>query len=233
MPTYVYKFLDTGETIEVQQAFTDETLTEAVHPRDRRDDAGQEGLHSPSASRSRATASTRPTAAALEEPAPRSQSESSSAERRRAPTSTSTSASGPTRIAVESDSPRRAPKRPRRARRRRPTPKSTAGRRRRSSATHAEQRLSDAHPDQRRRRRARCRGRDHRRVGLLRYLDDPVEITVTTPYGEAAAPIAVGTIAGRRVAFLAPPRPPPRLRGAPGAVPGQRLGDGVRSACVR
>lgn len=32
MPTYVYKFIDTGETIEVQQSFTDEALTEAVHP---------------------------------------------------------------------------------------------------------------------------------------------------------------------------------------------------------
>jgi len=33
MPTYVYKF-DTGETIEVQQAFTEEALTEAPHPSD-------------------------------------------------------------------------------------------------------------------------------------------------------------------------------------------------------
>ncbi|MBI5087874.1 MAG: FmdB family transcriptional regulator [Actinobacteria bacterium] len=33
MPTYVYKFTDTGETIEVQQAFTDAALTEAVNPR--------------------------------------------------------------------------------------------------------------------------------------------------------------------------------------------------------
>ena len=32
MPTYVYKFVDTGETIEVVQSFTDDTLTEAVHP---------------------------------------------------------------------------------------------------------------------------------------------------------------------------------------------------------
>ena len=32
MPTYVYKFVDTGETIEVQQAFTDDALTEATHP---------------------------------------------------------------------------------------------------------------------------------------------------------------------------------------------------------
>lgn len=32
MPTYVYKFVETGETIEIQQSFTDATLTEAVHP---------------------------------------------------------------------------------------------------------------------------------------------------------------------------------------------------------
>src|SRR3954449_540493 len=32
MPTYVYKFVETGETIEVQQSFTDDALTEAVHP---------------------------------------------------------------------------------------------------------------------------------------------------------------------------------------------------------
>ena len=34
MPTYVYKFIETGETIEVQQAFTDDALTEAQHPVD-------------------------------------------------------------------------------------------------------------------------------------------------------------------------------------------------------
>lgn len=34
MPTYVYKFIDTGETIEIQQAFTDDALTEARHPGD-------------------------------------------------------------------------------------------------------------------------------------------------------------------------------------------------------
>lgn len=32
MPTYVYKFIETGETIEVQQAFTDDALTHAKHP---------------------------------------------------------------------------------------------------------------------------------------------------------------------------------------------------------
>jgi predicted nucleic acid-binding Zn ribbon protein len=34
MPTYVYKFLDSGDTIEVQQSFTDDPLTEAAHPVD-------------------------------------------------------------------------------------------------------------------------------------------------------------------------------------------------------
>jgi len=34
MPTYVYKFTETGETIEVQQDFSDATLTEARHPVD-------------------------------------------------------------------------------------------------------------------------------------------------------------------------------------------------------
>lgn len=32
MPTYVYKFIETGETIEVQQSFSDASLTEAEHP---------------------------------------------------------------------------------------------------------------------------------------------------------------------------------------------------------
>ena len=32
MPTYVYKFTETGEIIEVQQDFADASLTEAVHP---------------------------------------------------------------------------------------------------------------------------------------------------------------------------------------------------------
>ena len=32
MPTYVYKFIETGETIEIQQSFDEDALTEAVHP---------------------------------------------------------------------------------------------------------------------------------------------------------------------------------------------------------
>ncbi len=34
MPIYVYKFIDTGETIEVHQAFTDDAFTEYPHPSD-------------------------------------------------------------------------------------------------------------------------------------------------------------------------------------------------------
>ena len=34
MPTYVYKFIDSGETVEVQQAFSDDPLTEIAHPVD-------------------------------------------------------------------------------------------------------------------------------------------------------------------------------------------------------
>lgn len=34
MPTYVYKFVDTGETIEIHQSFSDPALTEAPHPSD-------------------------------------------------------------------------------------------------------------------------------------------------------------------------------------------------------
>jgi 5'-methylthioadenosine phosphorylase len=39
-------------------------------------------------------------------------------------------------------------------------------------------------------------------TGFYSFLDDPVEHPVTTPYGEPSAPVAVGTVAGRRVAFL-------------------------------
>jgi 5'-methylthioadenosine phosphorylase len=38
--------------------------------------------------------------------------------------------------------------------------------------------------------------------GLYSFLDDVEEITIDTPYGAPAAPVAVGEVAGRRVAFL-------------------------------
>ncbi len=39
--------------------------------------------------------------------------------------------------------------------------------------------------------------------GFYEYLDDAVDIEIDTPFGPAAAPIAVGELEGRRVAFLA------------------------------
>ena len=39
-------------------------------------------------------------------------------------------------------------------------------------------------------------------TGFYSFLDDPVEHAVTTPYGDPSAPISVGTVAGRSVAFV-------------------------------
>jgi 5'-methylthioadenosine phosphorylase len=39
--------------------------------------------------------------------------------------------------------------------------------------------------------------------GFYELLDDATDVEIVTPYGPTAAPVAVGTIAGRRIAFLA------------------------------
>ncbi|MDT9591742.1 S-methyl-5'-thioadenosine phosphorylase [Nocardioides zeae] len=39
-------------------------------------------------------------------------------------------------------------------------------------------------------------------TGFYAFLDDPHEVEVTTPYGDPSAPIAIGTVAGRSVAFV-------------------------------
>lgn len=39
-------------------------------------------------------------------------------------------------------------------------------------------------------------------TGFYSFIQDPEQCTVSTPFGEPSAPIAVGTVAGRRVAFL-------------------------------
>lgn len=39
--------------------------------------------------------------------------------------------------------------------------------------------------------------------GFYEFLDDAVDVDVETPYGDPAAPVRIGTLAGRRVAFLA------------------------------
>ena len=38
--------------------------------------------------------------------------------------------------------------------------------------------------------------------GFYEFLDDVTEVELNTPYGAPSAPVAIGTIAGRRVAFL-------------------------------
>lgn len=38
--------------------------------------------------------------------------------------------------------------------------------------------------------------------GFYTFLEDPEHVRVSTPYGEPSAPIAVGEVAGRRIAFL-------------------------------
>ena len=38
--------------------------------------------------------------------------------------------------------------------------------------------------------------------GFYSFLNDPEEVAVATPYGEPSAPVAVGSVAGRTVAFL-------------------------------
>ena len=38
--------------------------------------------------------------------------------------------------------------------------------------------------------------------GFYEFLEDPTSVAVSTPYGDPSAPIAVGDVAGRRVAFL-------------------------------
>jgi len=38
--------------------------------------------------------------------------------------------------------------------------------------------------------------------GFYSFLDHPEQVAVTTPYGDPSAPVAVGVVGGRRVAFL-------------------------------
>ncbi len=54
-------------------------------------------------------------------------------------------------------------------------------------------------------------------TGFYSFLDDAEELAVETPYGAPSAPIAVGTVAGRRVAFV--PRHGPHHEYPPHAIP--------------
>ena len=69
--------------------------------------------------------------------------------------------------------------------------------------------------------------------GFYAFLDDATEHAVATPYGDPSAPIAVGTVAGRSVAFLPAPRPPPRPPAARHQLPRQPVGAALASASAR
>ena len=53
--------------------------------------------------------------------------------------------------------------------------------------------------------------------GFYSFLDDVEQIPVDTPYGAPSAPVSVGTVAGRRVAFI--PRHGVKHEFPPQAVP--------------
>ena len=54
-------------------------------------------------------------------------------------------------------------------------------------------------------------------TGFYSFLDDAEELVVETPYGAPSAPVSVGTVAGRRVAFL--PRHGPHHEHPPHRIP--------------
>ena len=67
--------------------------------------------------------------------------------------------------------------------------------------------------------------------GFYMFIDDPEQIDVETPYGAPSAPISVGTVAGRRVAFL--PRHGPHHEYPPHAIPYRANLWALRSLGVR
>jgi 5'-methylthioadenosine phosphorylase len=68
-------------------------------------------------------------------------------------------------------------------------------------------------------------------TGFYSFLDDPEEHAVETPYGAPSAPVAVGTVAGRTVAFL--PRHGPHHEFPPHAIPYRANLWALRSLGVR
>jgi 5'-methylthioadenosine phosphorylase len=68
-------------------------------------------------------------------------------------------------------------------------------------------------------------------TGFYSFLDDYTEHAVTTPYGEPSAPVAIGEVAGRRVAFL--PRHGQDHRHPPHGIPYRANAWALRSLGVR
>ena len=68
-------------------------------------------------------------------------------------------------------------------------------------------------------------------TGFYSFLSDPEEVRVETPYGAPSAPIAIGTVAGRRVAFV--PRHGAHHDFPPHAIPARANLWALRSLGVR
>ena len=68
-------------------------------------------------------------------------------------------------------------------------------------------------------------------TGFYSFLTDPEEVRVETPYGDPSAPIAIGTVAGRRVAFV--PRHGAHHDFPPHAIPARANLWALRSLGVR
>jgi 5'-methylthioadenosine phosphorylase len=68
-------------------------------------------------------------------------------------------------------------------------------------------------------------------TGFYSFLDDPTEHVVRTPYGDPSAPIAVGAVAGRKVAFV--PRHGPGHAHPPHAINYRANAWALRSLGVR
>jgi 5'-methylthioadenosine phosphorylase len=68
-------------------------------------------------------------------------------------------------------------------------------------------------------------------TGFYAFLDAPTHHEVSTPYGDPSAPVAVGEVAGRRVAFL--PRHGPDHRHPPHGIPYRANAWALRSLGVR
>ncbi len=68
-------------------------------------------------------------------------------------------------------------------------------------------------------------------TGFYSFLDDAEELVVETPYGAPSAPVSVGTVAGRRVAFL--PRHGPHHEHPPHRIPYRANLWALRSLGVR
>ena len=205
MPTYVYKFVDTGETIEVQQSFDEPTPDRGAPPGRRRAPPGQEGLHSGRhhVQGQRLLQDRQPRLEEARRPARRPPPRMADPRARRSPPSPAAAATAPRRA--------RPP--------RRPAPAAT------SSTTAPPPAPASTRTDVGEAGGAAAEVGVFGGSGFYEFLTDVTEVRLDTPYGLPSAPVAVGD--GRRAAGGlpassrpgAPPHPERR------ALPRQRVGD--------